>query len=388
MATQQLATTKQTSKDPLESIVTAIESPILKTQIARALPKHLTLDRFMRLAVTVLRQRSDLAACNTLSIIGSIVEASQLGIELDPVLGHGYLVPFRSKDDKTKRCVFIPGYKGFIHLMRNSGLVHNVNAEVVCKGEQIEINLGMQREFIHKPDIMLDRNDRELWLGAYATVTFFVGEPDFEFMNQSAILAIKARSPAKDYNGNVTGPWKTDEAEMWKKTAIRRVSKRMPLSPNTLNLVHMAEKDERREVSELLDKEPMAESLDNPPEIETITVGSGTPEPQALAEAQPVQEIPKEIVQEQQAEKVEAQPAEKKTTKAAAKKAAPPPAAEFLSVGQQSSIRNYVVRERGFSEEELIELLGAHGFERLDLVPKSMFQSIWSACVQLETKKK
>jgi recombinational DNA repair protein RecT len=56
------------------------------------------------------------------------------------------------------------------------------------------------------------------------------GETQFEVMNKEQILAIRDRSSAKTKDGNIVGPWKTDEAEMWRKTVVRRASKYMPLS--------------------------------------------------------------------------------------------------------------------------------------------------------------
>jgi hypothetical protein len=49
-------------------------------------------------------------------------------------------------------------------------------------------------------------------------------------MSKEQILAIRDRSSAKTKDGNIVGPWKTDEAEMWRKTVVRRASKYMPLS--------------------------------------------------------------------------------------------------------------------------------------------------------------
>ena len=49
-------------------------------------------------------------------------------------------------------------------------------------------------------------------------------------MSKEEILAIRDRSSSKTKDGTIVGPWKTDEAEMWRKTVVRRASKYMPLS--------------------------------------------------------------------------------------------------------------------------------------------------------------
>jgi len=58
-----------------------------KEQIARALPKHLTPERMIRVALTAVSQNRKLLECNALTICGSVVQASILGLEPSSVLG-------------------------------------------------------------------------------------------------------------------------------------------------------------------------------------------------------------------------------------------------------------------------------------------------------------
>jgi len=64
----------------------------------------------------------------------------------------------------------------------------------------------------------------------YAVAHWRTGDKQFEIMTRSQVEAIKSRSRSRDKNGNLVGPWITDEAEMWRKTAIRRLMKYMELS--------------------------------------------------------------------------------------------------------------------------------------------------------------
>lgn len=231
-------------------LVRRIESPELKSQLTRALPEHMPIERFARICITVLRDRPDLERCDRLSVIGAIVESAQLGLELDPVLGHGYLVPFKGK------CIFIAGYRGLIHLMRNSGEVTQVNAEIVCQTDTFSVDLGSDRRLIHKPEWECDRTDPKNWIGAYSVVKGREGWTDFEYMTRAEIERIHQRSPARD-----AGPWATDTAEMWKKTTVRRIAKRMPLSPRLRTLIEASIRDEYRDVKSYVESEPMAPAL-------------------------------------------------------------------------------------------------------------------------------
>jgi recombinational DNA repair protein RecT len=49
-------------------------------------------------------------------------------------------------------------------------------------------------------------------------------------MTADEVNGVATRSRSKDRNGNLVGPWATDTGEMWRKTALRRLSKRLPRS--------------------------------------------------------------------------------------------------------------------------------------------------------------
>jgi recombination protein RecT len=73
-----------------------------KLQIARALPKHLTPERMMRMALTAYSSTPLLQQCNATTIIGCVVKASELGLELTGPLGHAYMVPRRNKKNNNQ----------------------------------------------------------------------------------------------------------------------------------------------------------------------------------------------------------------------------------------------------------------------------------------------
>ena len=53
-------------------------------QIAAALPKHLTAERMMRVCNTAISKTPQLLDCDPRTLIGAIVQASQLGLEPEP----------------------------------------------------------------------------------------------------------------------------------------------------------------------------------------------------------------------------------------------------------------------------------------------------------------
>ena len=58
-------------------------------QFATALPKHINSDRFVRIAITTIRQNPKLAQCNQASLLGALIVSAQLGLE-PGVLGQCY----------------------------------------------------------------------------------------------------------------------------------------------------------------------------------------------------------------------------------------------------------------------------------------------------------
>ena len=58
-----------------------------ETRIAACLPKHLTPERMIRVALTTIQRTPKLLLCSPLSIIGAIVQASELGLERRGVPG-------------------------------------------------------------------------------------------------------------------------------------------------------------------------------------------------------------------------------------------------------------------------------------------------------------
>lgn len=215
-----------------------LEKPQFLQELAKAIPNTLKPDRMVRLAYTLLRKNDALAKCSVTSIMSGVVECAQLGLELEGVLGHAYLVPFGGE------ATLIIGYRGFVHLMYQSGTVIGVSAEVVREGETFKRVLGTDRRLIHVPnDIPLKKigkdeyaadDPEENWLGAYAAARFITGNTEFEYLDRALIFT--ARSRSKSYQkylreGKET-PWMKypDKIEMWKKTPTRRLAKRMPTS--------------------------------------------------------------------------------------------------------------------------------------------------------------
>ena len=240
---------KQRKKDPANSETALITTTAKETkfrnfltseammkEFARALPKHLTPERLVRVAITAMQENTKLWGCSDRSLVASILQSCQLGLEPDGVLGHAYLIPYAG------RATLQIGYRGLIELAHRSGRVSGISAEVVHEKDEFEITLGTERKIRHIPNH--EARDKDPGManirGVYAVVQFKDGYQDFEYLTFEMVEDIKSNSKAKD-----DGPWVTHWVEMARKTAIRKLAKRLPLSPEMTRAAVMDEYHEQ-----------------------------------------------------------------------------------------------------------------------------------------------
>lgn len=205
------------------------ELDLMKPQLQMALPNHLTIERFTRNLQTAVQEIPDLLNCDRKSLFKAAMTAAHLGLLVGSALGQAYIIPFNSKTGKLAQ--FIPGYRGYIVLARNSGEVESVAAYEVCANDTFEYELGLTPKCRHIPA----GGERGEITHAYCIVRYKDGGHHVEVMSKKDIDGIRARSRA----GN-SGPWQTDYMMMARKTVIRRASRYMPLSVQRLAAIDNA----------------------------------------------------------------------------------------------------------------------------------------------------
>lgn len=215
-----VATTGQTgvAQAKPQTIRSLIEGEEFKRQVAIALPKHLTPDRFIRVAINAMMRTPALAQCDHASFFKCLMDLSAMGLEPDGRRAH--LIPYWNSKRNVHECQLLVDYKGLTELAMRTGLVSNIHADVVCENDVFEYNMG---EILRH--VINFREKRGEMYAAYCIIRFKDGTAKAEVMSKDEIESIRKRSRA----GNV-GPWVTDYNEMAKKTAFRRASKWIQLS--------------------------------------------------------------------------------------------------------------------------------------------------------------
>lgn len=200
-----------------------------KGEIAKMLPQHLNAERLLKVAQIAVTTTPGLLKCDVASLIGAIGQCAQMGLEPNTVLGHAYLVPFKTKRKDSagnERWVdsvhVIVGYKGFIDLARRSGQIVSIAAHEVCTNDEFELVYGLDERLTHKPAL----DDRGDIVGFYAVAKLVGGGHAFEFMSLRQVEAIMLGTQSKGKYGS----WKDNFIEMGRKSAVRRLAKYLPLS--------------------------------------------------------------------------------------------------------------------------------------------------------------
>lgn len=205
-----------------------------KPQMVLALPKHLDADRMLRVALTAIQRNPKLLECSQTSLLASIMQSAQLGLEPDGVLGEAYLIPF------GKQIQFIPGYKGLMKLARNSREISTIFASEVYQKDIFSFAYGLDPKLDHVPS---DQEDPGPIIAFYAISKLKDGGSQFVVMWKRQVDGIRDKSPgyiaAKKYK--LQTPWETHYPEMGKKTAIRRLCKYLPTSVELARAVALDE---------------------------------------------------------------------------------------------------------------------------------------------------
>ena len=215
-ATAKTVAKPTSEKASLRDVVVAMQD-----DIAKALPKVITPERFTRIALSALSNNPKLYECSKLSFLGALMNSAQLGLEPNTPLGQAYLIPYYNNKEKRLECQFQIGYKGLLDLAYRSGEISMVQAYIVYENDTFEYELGIEPILKHKPA----PSNRGNMTYAYAMFKLKNGGQSFIVMSKDDILNYGKRY-SKTFNA---GPWQTDFEAMAKKTVLKQLLKYAPI---------------------------------------------------------------------------------------------------------------------------------------------------------------
>lgn len=203
----------------------------MKSEFAKALPGHITPEKFVRTVQTAVQMAPDIAeACSTKegmqSLLAACTKAATDGLILDG--REAALVTFNAKvsrnpDVWAKQVQYIPMVAGLMKKARNSGQIASIAAHLVYEHDEFSYVLGDEEKIVHQPKF----GDRGKPVAVYAIVKLKDGSIQREVMDAGQVIAIGAQGR----NGFQYDPAKgKNYGEWWRKTVIRRISKYLPSS--------------------------------------------------------------------------------------------------------------------------------------------------------------
>ncbi len=225
----------------------------MQKQLKMALPKHVNPEKLARLAMTALRSTPKLLDCDQQSLLGAIMEAGQLGLEIGS-MGQAWLIPY------GKEATLIVGYRGMLDLAWRSDKIRAVSAKCVYEGDKFDLMFGLHPVLDHLP---VPESEQGSLTHAYAIIETANGGVMFEVMTLGELEEIRLNS-----RGGKSGPWITNHSEMCKKTVLRRLLKLAPCSTELQRAVTLDEQAELGIPQELGDtlEVPYSETQSDEPE--------------------------------------------------------------------------------------------------------------------------
>lgn len=218
------------------------------------LPANVSFEAFKNAAVVAFTDNPLIAQCDMSTVFKSLRRLAAAGLVPDG--REAALVPFKTKvnGNYVQVCQAMPMIFGLIKTARNSGEISDIRAHIVYEAEvdQKRFNyvVGDTEKLEHEPILFGDKGNP---VAAYAIASMKDGTIIREFMDAGEIDKVR-RSGASQLNfvqgqrptvsAEPKGIWAEWQGEMWKKTVIRRLIKRLPLSAEDMRRV--AEMDEVR----------------------------------------------------------------------------------------------------------------------------------------------
>ncbi len=208
--------------NPLDELKSTLQK--MEPQFQIALPKHIPADKFVRILQTAVSSNPKLVDANRTSLFTACMSAAEQGVWPDG--RESAIVPYKGE------AKLIVMFQGILKKVRNSGELLSIDSQIVYENDEFDFWSDETGQHIkHRPNLIGERGPRCL---CYATARTKDGGVYIEVMTETEIQDVKNTSRAKD-----TGPWNgAFENEMVRKTVIRRLSKRLPMSTDLDKAIH------------------------------------------------------------------------------------------------------------------------------------------------------
>lgn len=198
---------------------------------------------------------------NRQAVVDAVTNVAAIGISLNPAKKQAYLVP---RDNKI--CLDI-SYMGLMDLAQATGAVKWAQAALVYSSDTFALN-GLDKAPSHTFNPFA--KDRGEVVGVYVTIKTVHGEYLTHTMTIEDAYAIRDRSSA--WKSSKSGPWKTDEGEMIKKTCVKQAYKYWPRTDRLDDAIHHLNTENGEGLAVLADDAPKGVVIPATPRIDDLGI--------------------------------------------------------------------------------------------------------------------
>lgn len=225
-----------TSTRPLRQVDT-VKEMLANQQAAEQLravaASHLNPEKMMRTLAMAISKTPLLGQCTPMSLLGALMTSSSLGLEVNTVMGHAYLLPFRNNKAKTVEAQLVVGYRGYLFLAANAGVA--VHADIHYSDDPVWVwKKGASPDLLHESGACSGD-----MLHAYAVGIGQNGFKTWVVWPEAKLVAhrdryskgyaadVKQGKTAASPNVNI---WIADPALARTKTMVRQIQKALPMA--------------------------------------------------------------------------------------------------------------------------------------------------------------
>ncbi len=264
--------------DLTQAAVAVKKNPTMKDLIEQQLPAierqlggAMNSEAFVRAVLSEIGKTPQLMNADPKTLLGGVMLAAQLRLEIGSGLGEFYLTP--RKDHGRDICLPIIGYQGLVKLVLRSEFVMNVQSFLVRDGDEFTYGANSDRGMFYDWTPRDFEESRD-WIGVVATARMRSGGTTWVYLTRDQVIA---RRPS--YWKST--PWQSHEDEMAKKTAVRALAKYLPKSTD---LGRALEADEQK--------------VQHVKGLDEVQVTRLEDEPVVVVEVDPLERTPEELAEE------------------------------------------------------------------------------------------
>ena len=216
------------TKTPNQISVIRADLEKMEGEFAKVLPPNITPERFIRVVMTALQKDNSLLGADRKSLFSACLQCAT--DKLIPDGREAALVIFKTKKHGPM-VQYMPMVQGILKKLFFSHEVAMIQSAIVHKNDHFRVYTDTEGQHIeHAPEYFSDRGPA---IGVYAFAKLKNGSISIEVLNRDQVNAVKASSRAE------RGPWAGPfEFEMWRKTAIRRLAKSLPVHEKTAEIIN------------------------------------------------------------------------------------------------------------------------------------------------------